>query len=252
MSCFVKLKNLDLKFRIYTDSGASLKQVILNKLTFKKNTVPAFREFYALKKINLEFNEGDVIGLIGKNGAGKSTLLKAVSKIYPTDESSMQVSGKIAPLLEIGAGFHPEFTGRENIYLNGSILGIKRKDMEKLEQEIIDFSELEEFIDLPVKYFSTGMYARLAFTIATSIKPEILILDEIFAGGDGGFVTKAVKRMHELIDKSKIVILVSHSLDIIQSTCNRVIILDKGSVIADGPTDEVLRKYNTEILKIEQ
>jgi ABC-type polysaccharide/polyol phosphate transport system ATPase subunit len=248
----VKIKDLDLKFRIYTDKGASLKQLILSKFSFKKNDVPVFREFYALKDVSLEFKEGDIIGLVGMNGAGKSTLLKAISRIYPVEDGALEIQGKVVPLLEIGAGFNPEFTGRENIYLNGSILGIKRKEMKQLEQEIIDFSELKDFMDLPVKYYSTGMYARLAFTIATSVKPEILILDEIFAGGDGQFVHKAMERMSKLIDDSKIVIIVSHSLDIIKNNCNRVIILDKGSVVADGPSKEIISKYEKEILKIDQ
>ena len=153
------------------------------------------------------------------------------------------MNGRIAPLLEIGAGFHPEFTGRENMYLNGAILGYTEETIRSIESEVIRFAELEEFIDTPVKYYSTGMYMRLAFSLATAMHPDILILDEIFAGGDAGFVAKAKVRMHELIDRASIMIMVSHDTNLIRTLCNRAIWLDHGKMMADGAPDEVIDQY---------
>ena len=205
----------------------------------------SYSEFRALRGISMEFNDGDRVGIIGHNGAGKSTLLKAICRIYEPSEGSISVEGQIAPLLEIGAGFHTEFTGRENIYLNGTILGFSSKQLLEIEKEIISFAELEEFIDTPVKYYSTGMYLRLAFSIATAVHPDILILDEVFAGGDAGFVEKANSRMQEMIDKSSIMLLVSHDIELLKKYCNRVVWIDHGVVVQDGPAQEVLDCYVT-------
>lgn len=247
MTCEINIRNISLKFRIYHDKGMSLKEFLINKVTRKK--IPdQFNEFYALDRFSLNIQEGERIGIVGLNGAGKSTLLKTISRIYEPHVGTIEVKGKIAPLLEVGAGFNPEFTGRENIYFNGAMLGFDKEKMAVKEQEIIEFAELGEFIDLAVKYYSTGMYGRLAFTIATMIDPEILIIDEIFAGGDGRFIQKGTKRMNNLIKTSKIVLLVSHNLGIIKSICDRVIIINKGRLVADGHTDEVLDLYQKDIL----
>ena len=164
--------------------------------------------------------------------------------MYESSNGRTLVNGRIAPLLEIGAGFHPEFTGRENIYLNGAILGYTKKQLNEIESEVIAFAELEEFIDTPVKYYSTGMYMRLAFSLATAMHPDILVLDEIFAGGDASFMTKARARMHALIDKA-IMIMVSHDPQLVKSLCNRVIWLDHGKLVADGSPDVVVERYLT-------
>lgn len=153
------------------------------------------------------------------------------------------MDGRIAPLLEIGAGFHPEFTGRENIYLNGAILGYTKQQLKLIEPEVIAFAELEEFIDTPVKYYSTGMYMRLAFSLATAIHPDILVLDEIFAGGDAAFMEKAKARMHDLIDKADIMIMVSHDHQLVKALCNRVVWIDHGKLVADGLPEHVLNLY---------
>ena len=155
----------------------------------------------------------------------------------------VSVDGRLAPLLEIGAGFHPEFTGRENIYLNGAILGYTKKQLKEIEPEVIAFAELEEFIDTPVKYYSTGMYMRLAFSLATAMHADILILDEVFAGGDAAFMEKARARMHEMIDKANIMIMVSHDHELIKSLCNRVIWLDHGKLVADGSPEDIVERY---------
>lgn len=237
----IQVENLSIKFRLYRDRSPSLKESFAN--FFKKNIPSSHSDFWALKNLSLDIKAGDRIGVVGRNGAGKSTLLKALCRIYEPTIGRVLVDGRIAPLLEIGAGFHPEFTGRENIYLNGAILGYDKRHLRDVEVEVINFAQLEEFIDTPVKYYSTGMYMRLAFSLATAIHPDILILDEVFAGGDAEFVTKATVRMRAMIDKSNIMIMVSHDHRLVESLCSRVIWLDHGNLIADGLPDEVLGRY---------
>ncbi|MBI6695852.1 ABC transporter ATP-binding protein, partial [Pseudomonas corrugata] len=209
----------------------------------KKKSKSAYSDFMAVNNVSFELSAGDRVGIVGHNGAGKSTLLKALCRIYEPSQGTINVSGRIAPLLEIGAGFHPEFTGRENIYLNGSILGYTKSQLTEIEQEVIAFAELEEFIDTPVKYYSTGMYMRLAFSLATAVHPEVLVLDEIFAGGDAAFMEKAKARMHSMIAKADIMIMVSHDHNLVKTLCNRVIWMDHGRKIADGNPDEIIEMY---------
>jgi ABC-type polysaccharide/polyol phosphate transport system ATPase subunit len=237
----IHVENLSLKFRIYHDRSPSLKDYFASLL--KPNEQSSYSDFWAVKDVSFKINAGDRVGVIGHNGAGKSTLLKTLCRVYESSDGKIMVSGRIAPLLEIGAGFHPEFTGRENIYLNGSILGYSKQHLKEIEPEVIAFAELEEFIDTPVKYYSTGMYMRLAFSLATAMHPDILVLDEIFAGGDFSFMTKAKARMHALIDKSNIMIMVSHDHSLVKSLCNRVLWLDHGKLVADGLPDEVVARY---------
>lgn len=237
----IHVEDLSIKFRIYHDRSPSLKESFAN--IFKRNGQSAYSEFWAVKNLSFDIKAGDRVGIVGHNGAGKSTLLKALCRVYESSEGIVSVDGRIAPLLEIGAGFHPEFTGRENIYLNGSILGYSRQQLKKIEPEVIAFAELQEFIDTPVKYYSTGMYMRLAFTLATAMHPDILVLDEIFAGGDAAFMVKAQSRMHDLINKANIMIMVSHDHLLVKSLCNRVLWLDHGRLIADGSPDEVIEQY---------
>ncbi len=233
------INNLTVSFRAYHDVSLSLKDFIANLYSRKVQT---HSRFEALKDISVSIMEGERVGIIGRNGAGKSTLLKTICQIYEPTEGQISVVGRIAPLLEIGAGFHAEFTGKENIYFNGSILGYSQDQLEEIEREVIEFSELEDFIDTPVKYYSTGMYMRLAFSLATTVHPEILILDELFAGGDAVFVKKAQKRMLAMIEKSRIMVLVSHDLDLLRSLCDRFIWLDHGEIVEDGDVS-VLDKY---------
>jgi ABC-type polysaccharide/polyol phosphate transport system ATPase subunit len=237
----ISVENLSIKFRIYHDRSPSLKSYFAN--IFKQKAQSSYSDFWAVKDVSFNIKAGDRVGIIGHNGAGKSTLLKALCRIYESSEGKISVNGRIAPLLEIGAGFHPEFTGRENIYLNGSILGYTKRQLEKIELEVIRFAELEEFIDTPVKYYSTGMYMRLAFSLATAMHPDILVLDEIFAGGDAAFMVKAIARMYALIDQANIMIMVSHDHLLVKSLCNRVIWLDHGKLIADGSPDHIIHQY---------
>ena len=237
----IRVENLSIKFRIYHDRSPSLKDYFAN--LFKRKSQTAYSDFWAVKNVSLEIRAGDRVGIVGHNGAGKSTLLKALCRVYESSDGLISVDGRIAPLLEIGAGFHPEFTGRENIYLNGSILGYTKQQIRVIEQEVIAFAELEEFIDTPVKYYSTGMYMRLAFSLATAIHPDILVLDEVFAGGDAAFMAKAKARMHDLIDKADIMIMVSHDHQLLTSLCNRVIWMDHGKLVADGPPEDIVERY---------
>lgn len=237
----ITIENLSIKFRIYHDRSPSLKDYFAN--LFARNRPAAYSDFWAVRDVSVEFRSGDRVGIVGHNGAGKSTLLKALCRVYESPQGRVMVDGRVAPLLEIGAGFHPEFTGRENIYLNGSILGYNDAQLRGIEQEVIVFSELEEFIDTPVKYYSTGMYMRLAFSLATAVRPDILVLDEIFAGGDAAFMERATARMYQMIDQANIMIMVSHDHRLVASLCNRVIWMDHGRLVRDGAPDEIIPAY---------
>ena len=232
----IKISNLSLIF-----DADNYKSSIKSLLTFKKKK--SYSQFKALDNISLKIKSGERLGIIGANGSGKSSLLKVIAKIYEVYEGNIEVNGEVAPLLEIGAGFVPELTGRENIYLNCSLLGLKKNEVENVIKDIIKFSELEEFIDNPLKTYSTGMHTRLAFTIATSINPEILILDEIFAGGDFSFIKKAKDRLNKFMNKAKIIIIVSHDLNLVKNICNRMILMDKGEIISDGSPEKVIEQY---------
>lgn len=242
----IHLDNVSLKFRKNHGRANGLKEAAMRFLSrplWYKSAPPTKSEFWGLRNISLDLNEGDRLGIIGQNGAGKSTLLKIISGIYRPTEGSLDVRGRIAPLIEIGAGFSPELTGRENAFLNGAILGIPRKVMASKLDSVIAFSELAEFIDMPVKYYSTGMYLKLAFTIATEVPLEILILDELFAGGDAEFIEKANVRLERFVEQSKILILVAHNMEYIQRFCNRVVVLKQGQMVADGKPAEIIERY---------
>lgn len=249
MSAEILIQNASLRFRIYRDRTPNLKEAVIGALSRKKQMTSAANvmEFDALKNINVSLRGGDRVGLIGLNGAGKSTLLKMIVGIYPPHDGRIHVVGRVTPLIELGTGFDSELSGRENIYLNGSLLGRSFKQTKALEQEIIEFSELNEFIDMPIKYYSSGMHGRLAFAIATIANPEILIMDEIFATGDAHFVHKATARLRDLFNLSHITLLVSHDMPRIREFCNRVIVLHKGEIVNDGDPDEMIRFYEREI-----
>jgi ABC-type polysaccharide/polyol phosphate transport system ATPase subunit len=241
----IEISKLSLEFTVYKNKSLSLKESLINTLRFKnKNKV---ERFLALQNINLNINEGDSLGIIGLNGAGKSSLLKILSKIYTPTKGQINIVGKIAPLIEIGAGFHPELSGFENIYLNGSIMGMKKNEIADKIKPIIDFTGLEQFIHMPIKYYSTGMFMRLSFVVATEINPDILIVDELFAGGDLSFIEKATKRLEELYSKAKILIVVSHNLDYIIQLCKRAILLNKGKVIMDDSPEKVVNFYTKNV-----
>ena len=199
--------------------------------------------FWALKDVSFEVQPGEVVGIIGRNGAGKSTLLKILSRIVEPTAGRCEVRGRMASLLEVGTGFHPELTGRENIYMNGSILGMSRKEIDRKFDEIVAFSEIEQFLDTPVKRYSSGMYVRLAFAVAAHLEPEILVVDEVLAVGDAGFQRKCIGKMDEVARQGRTVLLVSHNAQAIQWLCKQAILLAKGQVVKLGPTDTVLSGY---------
>ncbi|WP_110877228.1 ABC transporter ATP-binding protein [Franconibacter helveticus] len=242
MESKIVFKDVSLEFDDHQNKGATFKELFANAFTLNNKEKNKHKRT-VLNAINIEIKHGERLGIVGRNGAGKSTFLKTLCKIYEPSAGKITIQGNVAPLLEIGAGFNPELSGRENIYLNGAILGHDMSELKKLEAEIIDFAELNEYIDTPVKYYSTGMYLKLAFSIATAIKPEILVLDELFAGGDAEFVAKAKKRMENFIAESSIMVFVSHQLDLLQELCTRVIWIDKGKIIADGEPEAIIDLY---------
>jgi len=198
---------------------------------------------WALKDVSFRVKKGEFFGIIGPNGSGKSTILKIISRITKSTQGSVSINGKVGALIEIGAGFHPDLTGRENIYLNGSVLGLKRKEIQDKFDKIVEFSELKQFIDTPVKRYSSGMYVRLGFSVAVHLDPDILLIDEVLSVGDMNFQEKCLQRINQLKENKTTVIFISHNLDAVQKVCLRTIYIDKGQVIAEGETSKVIDTY---------
>jgi ABC-type polysaccharide/polyol phosphate transport system ATPase subunit len=242
----IKLENLTLEYELFRDKTNNLKEALIN-LVSRKSKKGQNKYYRALNQLNLTFQDGERIGIIGKNGAGKSTLLKVISGILKPTEGELTVEGNVQPLIELGAGFDIEISGRENVYLNGYMLGFTKAQIKEKEQAIIDFADIGSYIDIPVKYYSSGMLVRLAFTIATSIHPEILIIDEMLGAGDIHFIKKAEKRISELIEQARIVIIVSHDLDFIERICPRTVLLEQGRVAFDGNTQQAVEKFRSEV-----
>ncbi len=235
----IEVRNVSMFFRMTTQKISSLKEFAIKKL---KRQVQ-YKNFVALDDVSFTVARGEVVGLIGLNGSGKSTTLKIVSGIIKPSKGEVEVNGMISPLIELGAGFDFDLTARENVYLNGSVLGFSRREMDAKMQEIIEFSELEEFMDVPIKNFSSGMVARLGFSIATNVTPEILIVDEVLAVGDFLFQQKCEKRINELMSGGTTVLIVSHAIDQIERLCDRVIWLEHGKVKMAGETAAVCAEY---------
>src|SRR4051794_37959089 len=206
------------------------------------------QEFWALKNVSFEVHRGEVVGIIGRNGAGKSTLLKILSRITEPTEGRIRIKGRVASLLEVGTGFHPELTGRENVYLNGAILGMRGAEIKRKFDEIVAFAEVEKFLDTPVKRYSSGMYVRLAFAIAAHLEPEILVVDEVLAVGDAAFQKKCMGKMHDVAGQGRTVLFVSHNMAAVSNLCQRGIVLNRGRVTFDGSAKEALQVYNTSTL----
>lgn len=243
----IRIKNVTMKFNMDIEKDFSIKQAFINFFKGKKKKKGEY--FYALKNVTFSVNKGDVVGLIGSNGAGKSTLLKVVSGVMKPTSGKVEVDGVISPMIELGAGFDMNLTARENIYLNGAILGYSKKFLDSKFDEIVEFSELKDFLDVPVKNFSSGMTAKLAFSIATIVDPEILIVDEILSVGDLRFQEKSKNKMMEMIKGGTTVLYVSHSLESIKELCNKVIWLDHGQVVKMGDTKEICDEYYKEQMK---
>ena len=200
-------------------------------------------EFWALRNVSLEIRRGQVVGLIGRNGAGKSTLLKIISRITEPTEGRISIKGRVSSLLEVGTGFHPELTGRENIYLNGAILGMRKTEIQRKFDEIVAFAEIDRFLDTPVKRYSSGMYVRLAFAVAAHLEPEILIIDEVLAVGDAAFQRKCLGRMNDVAREGRTVIVVSHNMLSVEGLCNRAVWMHEGTIVEEGEPHEVIAKY---------
>lgn len=240
----IELENVGIKFNLSKEKTDSLKEYVIK--LFKRELM--YDEFWALRDISFTVNKGDRLGILGLNGAGKSTLLKIIAGVYQPSEGTISHKGVIAPMLELGAGFDPQYTGAENIYLYGSILGYSKKYLEEKFDEIVEFSELKEFINVPLKNYSSGMRARLGFAIATIADPDILILDEVLSVGDAKFRKKSEKKIMEMFERGVTVLFVSHSLEQVQRLCNKAILLKKGRLVAQGDTEDVAAVYK-EMLK---
>ncbi|MCA9401912.1 MAG: ABC transporter ATP-binding protein, partial [Candidatus Omnitrophica bacterium] len=207
------------------------------------------REFWAVEGVSFKVAKGEVVGIIGPNGAGKSTILKMLSGILKPNMGTMHVKGRLSALIEVTAGFHPELTGRENVYLNGTILGMKKKELDDKFEQIVEFSGIREFIDTPIKRYSSGMLSRLGFSVAAHVDPEVLLVDEVLAVGDIAFQSKCAAKMRELLNSGTTIAIVSHNMTLIHSLCKRVILINKGKVLKDGNPDEVIPYYENIVFK---
>ncbi|MBX2852045.1 MAG: ABC transporter ATP-binding protein, partial [Phycisphaeraceae bacterium] len=252
----IKVENLSKKYIIgkHAQKGDGLRHIVQNALGkptrwaangFRRDP-RTYEEFWALKDINFDVGIGEVVGIIGRNGAGKSTLLKVLSRITEQTTGRITLRGRMASLLEVGTGFHPELTGRENIYLNGAVLGMARTEIKRKFDEIVAFAEVAKFLDTPVKRYSSGMYVRLAFAVAAHLEPEILVVDEVLAVGDMDFQRKCLGKMDEVSKQGRTVLFVSHNMATIARLCERSIMLKQGQLVLDGATGDVINEYLAE------
>lgn len=251
MSIVIKVENLGKKYIIrhrqrerYRTLRDELTKGVKTALSGKKKTLPPKEDFWALKDVSFEVNQGEKLGIIGRNGAGKTTLLKVLSRITDPSSGKVGIKGRIASLLEVGTGFHPELTGRENIFLNGSILGMSRSEIKSKFDEIVDFAETERFLDTPVKRYSSGMYVRLAFAVAAHLEPEILMIDEVLAVGDVQFQKKCLGKMQDVAGEGRTVLFVSHNMAAISNLCSSVMVLKDGGIdFRKGNTQDAIQHY---------
>jgi lipopolysaccharide transport system ATP-binding protein len=248
MDAVISLRSIGKEYRRGANAllYGALKETISNLLRFRLPQRASADRFWALREVSFEVGRGETIGIIGRNGAGKSTLLKILSQITEPTEGEAHLSGRVASLLEVGTGFHPELTGRENILLNGALLGMSRREIRAHFDEIVDFAEVADFIDTPVKRYSSGMYVRLAFAVAAHLVPEILIVDEVLSVGDAAFQRKCLGKMHDIAHEGRTVLMVSHNMTTITDLCTRVVWLASGRVAAIGPASTVIARYLSE------
>ncbi|KRE51058.1 ABC transporter ATP-binding protein [Paenibacillus sp. Soil724D2] len=237
MNHAITVEGLSKSFKIYIEKPTTLKEKVL---LLRKNL---YKEIPIVNDVSFEINQGEMVGLIGQNGSGKSTILKLLTRIISPEKGSIKINGRVSSLLELGAGFHPDFTGIENVYMNASIFGLTKKEINKKLKEIIDFAELDEFIHNPVRTYSSGMYMRLAFATAINVEPDILLVDEVLAVGDASFQRKCLKRITELKNSGKTIVLVTHDHSIVERLCDRAIWIDSGRIQSDGLPKEVVNKY---------
>ncbi len=241
MESAVSVEDVWKKFRLYDERNQSLKAAVM------RGRRARYKEFDALKGVSFEIPEGGTFGLIGENGSGKSTLLKCIARILRPDGGAIRTRGKISALLELGAGFHPELSGRENVYLNGAILGMSKRQLEARFDEIVEFAGLEQFIDSPVKNYSSGMYVRLGFSVAINVDPDILLVDEVLAVGDEAFQRKCSEKFAELKESGKTIVVVSHALGTMRTLCDRLALLEHGNLVAVGESGHIVDNYMSDV-----
>jgi lipopolysaccharide transport system ATP-binding protein len=242
MAVVIRLENVSKKFSLERYRPRSWQEMLFSRVS-KKHAAETGKVFWVLKNASFEIQQGETVGLIGPNGTGKSTLLKLLANIIRPTTGRIEINGRISALLEVGSGFHPDLTGRENIHLNGAILGLNKAEVERKLDEIIAFAELEQFIDMPVKHYSSGMYVRLGFAVAVHVQPTILLIDEVLAVGDAAFQRKCIERIDQLRQQGVTILFVSHSPELIGKICQRAIWLKEGQVTADGPVESVVKQY---------
>lgn len=235
----IQVNNITVRYKIANDRVSSLKEFVIKKI--KKSITE--KDFLALDNVSFTVEKGDVVGVVGRNGAGKSTLLKVVSGIQKPASGNIVLNGRVVPMLELGAGFDMELSGKENVYLNGAVLGYSKEFLDEKYNDILEFSELGDFINMPVRNYSSGMVARLAFSIASMVNPEILIVDEVLSVGDENFQRKSKNRMIELMSGGSTVLFVSHNVKQIEEICNKAVWLEHGKVVMTGPADKVCAEY---------
>lgn len=236
----IEVNDVSVMFRLYRERVDGIKEFVIKKI---KNQI-SYDEFWALKEIQFDVGRGEAIGLVGRNGSGKSTLLKTIAGVLKPTKGNVVIKGTVAPMIELGAGFDTELTAAENVFLNGAILGYPREMLEENMEKIIEFSELRDFMDVPIKNFSSGMFARLGFAVATIYTPDILIVDEILSVGDWQFQEKCQRRIHEMLEQGTTLLFVSHSMEQVKSICNRAILINHGEMLMDDSVDKVWERYN--------
>lgn len=236
----IEVNDVSVMFRLYRERVDGIKEFVIKKI---KNQI-SYDEFWALKEIQFDVGRGEAIGLVGRNGSGKSTLLKTIAGVLKPTNGNVVIKGTVAPMIELGAGFDTELTAAENVFLNGAILGYPREMLEENMEKIIEFSELGDFMDVPIKNFSSGMFARLGFAVATIYTPDILIVDEILSVGDWQFQEKCQRRIHEMLEQGTTLLFVSHSMEQVKSICNRAILINHGEMLMDDSVDKVWERYN--------
>src|SRR5262245_37879555 len=237
MAAAIEVRDVSKRFRLYHERYSSLKERAMHF-----GRIP-YEDFWAARDISFEVAEGTTVGILGHNGSGKSTLLKCIAGILQPTSGEIHTRGRLAALLELGSGFHPELTGRENIYMNGTILGLSKRDIAKIFDEIVAFAELEKFIDMQVRHYSSGMYVRLGFAVAVNVDPDILLVDEVLAVGDEAFQRKCLERVKRFQREGRTIVFVTHAPDLIRRICDRAIVLDHGKVVIDGSPGEAVRSF---------
>jgi ABC-type polysaccharide/polyol phosphate transport system ATPase subunit len=240
-SAVIRLQNVTQRFRVIQERPDTLRELFSKMFRHQSS----FHDFEAVKNASFEVPRGQTLGIVGRNGSGKSTLLKIIAGVYKPTSGEVEVKGSLAPLIELGAGFHHELTGRENILLNGLLMGYSKREMLERQQRVIDFAEIGDFIDSPVKQYSSGMYMRLAFAVATEVDPQILVVDEILGVGDMSFQEKCFERIRNFRKAGKTILLVTHNLDDVEEHCDRALLIDQGVILADGAPQEIIATYTT-------